>query len=162
MKLSQFFTLPGIRAFSVRTGIIVGIAVCIFSNWRFGVLIGAVVTLLSSLILPFVFYIKLLPYAKLKKNFPQPFLFDEPVRFTVKKGTVGGFFILTEKSMIFLSKECSNSTVELTRDKVRAVSLGKNFTIEIQIGNTQFIRVFSGACEELIEILRTNGWNVTQ
>jgi hypothetical protein len=75
---------------------------------------------------------------------------------------VGGFFILTEKSMVFLSRECAEEALELTRDKVKSISLGKNFTIDIFLSNTQFIRIFSGAVEDLAEILRKNGWNVRE
>ena len=162
MKLSEFFTSRGIRSFAIRTGIFAGIGAWIFADWRYGILLGAIVALLTSIVLPFIFYFKFLPYTKLKRQLPQPFLFDEPVRFTVKKGTIGGFFILTEKSIFFLSRECADQTLELTRDKVKSISLGKNFTIDIFLNNTQFIRIFSGAGEDLLEILRENGWNVKQ
>lgn len=162
MKLSQLFTSRGIRSFALRTGIFLGIAAWIFADWRYGVLVGAIVTLLTAVALPFVYYFKFLPYSRIKNRLPHPFLFDEPVRFTVKKGTVGGFFILTEKSMVFLSRECAEEALELTRDKVKSISLGKNFTIDIFLSNTQFIRIFSGAVEDLAEILRKNGWNVRE
>ncbi len=133
-----------------------------FADWRIGLLVGAIVTLLVSVVLPLVFYVKFLPYARMKKDLQQPFLFDEPVRFTVKHGTVGGFFILTEKSMIFLSLECATHTLELTRDKVKHVSARNEMALDIYLNNTQFVRVFSAFREELVEILRENGWNITE
>ena len=162
MKFGEFFTAPFIRSFAIRVGIFVGLVVTLFSEWKVGVLAGAVAVLLLALLLPVVFYIAFLPYVRMKAQFKRPFLFDEPVRFTVKKGSVGGFFIITEKTMIFLSRECTAQTLELSRDEVKSVSMGKDLTVNIYLSNTQFIRVFSGACEEIMEILRTNGWNTVE
>ena len=147
---------------SVILGIFVGAGVLMFADWKIGVLVGAAVTLLASLVLPIVFYVQFLPYARMKKELARPFLFDEPVRFTVKHGMVGGFFILTEKSMIFLSLECATHTMELPREKVKQVSVGKDMALDIYLSDTQFIRVFSAVREELIEILRENGWKITE
>lgn len=162
MKFSEFFASPGVRRLSVILGILAGIGTTMFTDWRIGVLAGAVVTLLASIVLPIIFYVQFLPYARIKKELNCPFLFDEPVRFTVKHGTVGGFFILTEKSMIFLSLECTTHMLELPRDKVKQVSAGKDMTLDVYLSNTQFVRVFSAVREELIEILRENGWNITE
>ncbi|MBE6588909.1 MAG: hypothetical protein E7643_01905 [Ruminococcaceae bacterium] len=162
MKFSEFFTAPFIRSFAIRIGIFIGILTTLFSGWKMGILIGAVSVLVISLILPVLFYFAFLPYVRMKQKFARPFLFDEPVRFTVKKGTVGGFFIITEKTLVFLSKECTSQTLELSRDEVKSVSLGKDLTVDIYLNNTQFIRVFSGACDEIMEILRTNGWNTVE
>ncbi len=162
MKFSEFFTAPGLRRLSVWFGVLVGFAVSMLADWKWGVLIGAIVVLISSVLLPVIYYFKFLPYARLKKKIGEPFLFDEPVRFTVKTGTVGGFFILTEKSMIFLSTECADNTLELSRDKVKRVSLGDTSALDIYLNNTQFVRVFSTAREELVKILREHGWTVTE
>ncbi len=162
MKFSEFFTAPFVRAFSIRIGIFVGLLTALFAGWQYGVLVGAVAVLLISLILPVIFYIRFLPYKKLKKMLQGPFLLDEPVRFTVKRGTVGGFFVLTEQSMVFLSKECTNSSMELSRQDVKTISIGQDMTINIYLNNTQFIRIFSGACEDILQILREHGWNVSE
>ena len=162
MKLSEFFRAPFLRSLAIRVGVFVGIGVWIFTEWNYGVLIGAIVTLLTSLILPVIFYVKFLPYERMKRVLKRPFLLDEPVRFTVKKGTVGGFFILTEKSMIFLSRECENNTLELTHAQVQSVRRGHNFTINIYLNNTQFIRLFSNDSEAVLKVLREQGWNVAE
>ena len=153
------------RALSVRVGIIIGLAVLLFSelDWRYGVLIGALVTLLATVLLPLIFYVKLLPYKRLKERFKRPFLVDVPVRFTVKKGTVGGFFVLTAQSMIFLSHECPNPVLELSHRDVASIVLGDRAgTINIYLNQTQFISVISAVDEEIIAILKENGWNVTE
>ncbi len=162
MKFSAFFTSSGLRKLAIWLGILTGLGVSMFADWKYGVLIGAVVVLLTSLILPVIFYLRFLPYAKLKRTIEQPFLFDAPVRFTVKTGTVGGFFILTERSMIFLSLECADNTLELTRDKVKRVALGDATTLDIYLNNTQFVRVFCAAREEIVSILRDHGWSITE
>ncbi len=162
MKFGEFFTAPFIRSFAIRIGIFIGLIVTLFAGWKLGILAGAVAVLLIALILPVVFWITFLPYVKMKEQFKRPFLFDEPVRFTVKKGNVGGFFIITEKTLVFLSRECTAQTLELSREEVKSVILGKDLTVNIYLSNTQFIRVFSGACEEIMEILRANGWNTVE
>ena len=163
MNFSTFFTSPGLRKISVFIGILVGAAVSLMGDWRVGVLVGAIVVLVASLLLPIIFYVIFLPYARLKKDLPKPFLFDEPVQFTVKSGHVSGFFILTEKSMILLSRECQNPKMELTRESVLKTVMGKDpMTLDIYLNEKQFVRVFSTVREELVELLRKNGWNVTE
>ena len=164
MKFSEFFTAPSMRSLSIRAGIVIGIAVILLSelDWRYGVLIGACVTLVASVLLPLIFYVKLLPYKRIKEQFKRPFLVDAPVRFIVKQGTVGGFFVLTAQSMIFLSRECANATLELSHRDVASISLGEDEgTIDIYLNEKQFIRVISAVDEEIVKILKENGWNVT-
>ncbi len=163
MNFSVFFRSTGLRILSVLAGAITGGAVCLFADWRIGVLAGAVMTLVLSLVLPLVFYLHFFPYVRLKRDIKQRLLFDIPVRFTAGEDTVGGFFLLTEKSVILLSLERQESKIELTRDKIARVCRGKDdLILDIHLNNNQFVRVFSGACEELIAILREHGWTVTE
>ncbi len=163
MNFSTFFTSSGLRKISVYVGLLIGLGVSFFADWRVAVLVGAIVILVTSILLPTFFYVAFLPYARLKKTLPKPFLFDEPVQFTVKTGRVSGFFILTEKSMILLSRECQTQTMELTRDNILKTVVGKDpMTLDIYLNETQFIRVFSAVREELVRLLRENGWSVTE
>ena len=59
MKFSEFFTAPTMRAAALRIGITVGAIMAIFTqmDWRYAILIGAVVALLASVILPLAMYI---------------------------------------------------------------------------------------------------------
>ena len=114
MKFTEFLFAPAIRSLSIRAGIIIGFVTAMLWNWQYGILVGAIAALLISLVLPVFFYVNFLPYKRLKEKITGPFLFDEPVRFTVKKGTVGGFFVLTERSMVFLSRECTAPALELS------------------------------------------------
>ncbi len=162
MKFSEFFTAPFIRSFAIRIGIFIGLITTLFAGWKIGILVGAVAVLLISLVLPVFFYFTFLPYMQMKQKYKRPFLFDEPVRFTVKKGSVGGFFIITEKKLVFLSRECTTQALELSREEVKSISLGRDLTVNIYLSNTKFIKVFSGACEEIMEILHANGWNTVE
>ena len=162
MKFTEFLCAPFIRSLAIRIGIFVGLGTAFAANWQYGILVGAIAVLLISLALPILFYFKFLPYKKMKQKIGGTFLLDVPVRFTVKKGTVGGFFILTERSMVFLSRECTTTSLELSHDDVKRVSMGQNMTINIYLNNTQFIRVFTGSGEEMLDVLRRQGWNVTE
>ncbi len=164
MKFSTFLTSPGVRRLSVWFGVLVGMVSLTFFDWRIAVVIGACAVLLLSLILPLIFYIRFLPYLRLKKTFGdlKRYIFDEPVRFTVKSGTVGGFFLLTDHSMVFLSLECTPRVMELQREHVVRVSSAEELHLDIYINNTQFVRVFTGACREMLSILREHGWNTVQ
>lgn len=162
MNFSHAFTNPSTRSFSIRIGILVGLITSLFAGWKYGVLVGAVATLAISLILPVLFYLAFLPYKRMKKNIPGEFLFDEPVRFTVKKGTVGGFLVITERTVVLLSGEVDEKRMELSRDQVRLISAGDGFTVNIYLNEKQYIRVFSGAYEEILSILREQGWNISE
>ena len=60
--------------------------------------------------------------------------------------------------MIFLSLERGDHRLELSRNDVRSVVLSENMTISVYLNEKQFVRVISGACEELYEVLREHGW----
>lgn len=161
MKFSDYFFARGVRVVSTVFGIFVGAIVWVFGDWRYGVLVGAVVTLVTSLTLPVALYREDRPYIRIKETLKQPFLLDERVRFTLRQGTVGGFFVLTDESMILLSLENGDHRLELSRNDVCSVVLSENMTISIYLNNKQYIRLLSGVSEEICTVLRENGWNVT-
>ncbi len=161
MKFLDYFLSHGVRVLSTIFGIIVGAVVLVFGGWQYGVLAGAVVTLLTSLILPVVLYMEDRPYNKIKETLKKPFLIDERVRFTMRQGTVGGYFVLTEETMIFLSLEKGEHRLELSREDVQSVSQNENMSINIFLDNKQYIRMISGVSDEICEVLRENGWNVS-
>lgn len=159
MNFSQAFTIPAVRAFSIRIGILVGMITALFAGWKYGVLVGAIVTLVIALLLPILFYLAFLPYKRMKKEIHGKFLFDSPVRYTVKKGTVGGFLVITENAMVFLSGETAAKKLEVSRDQVLRVTEGEGLTVDVYLNEKQYIRVFSEAGEEILDILRQEGWN---
>lgn len=158
MKFSDYFFAPGVRPLSIVLGVLLGSTVGLFAGWQIGILSGASAAVLLSLVIPLAVYREDAPYAKLKKTLQQPFLFDERVRFTVRDGSVSGYFILTEHSMVFLSTDRGVHRMELAREDVKSVILGEDFSLSIFLNNTQFIRVLSAACAEMFRILRENGW----
>lgn len=160
MKFSDYFHAPGLRLLAFLFGVFAGLPVFILMGWKFGVLVCAVVTLLASVILPIRLYRAELPYNRVKSTIAEKFLFDLRVRFTVRNGTVSGHFLLTQRSMIFLSFERGEHRLELSRDDVKSVELGENMTISIFLNDKQFVRVISGECEEIYDILRNNQWAV--
>lgn len=159
MKFSDYFLAPGVRILSAIIGIPVGIITWIFTDWRFGILVGASVALILSVAVPCLLFWEDRPYNRIKKTLAKPFLFDQRVRFTVSGGTVGGYFILTDQSIIFLSVERGNHRLELSRTDVKSIVLGEDSTISFFLNNTQFVKVISAISEDLFYILRENGWN---
>ena len=161
MKFLDYYLSGGARTLSVIIGILSGAMVGLVCGvWQYGVLSGAVTTLLASVLLPIRFYRQDLPYLKIKETMKKPFLVDERVRFTVQGGTVGGFFILTESSMVFLSLERGDHRLELSRDDVVSVICEQDTMINVFLNNKQYIRLISGVCPEICDILRQNGWRV--
>ncbi len=159
MKFSDYFFAPGVRPFSLITGVIIGGLTAIFAGWRLGVFVGAIAVLLTALTLPVIVCLQDRPYQKIKKTIKHPFLLDERVLFVVQNRSVGGYFILTESSIILLSLEKGKQhRLELTRSDVKAVRLEDRDTISIFVSNTKFVRVLSAACEDLFEALFENGW----
>ncbi len=165
MKFSEFFSAPAVRAAAIRMGIFTGIIVGIFTDidWRYAVIIGASVALLTSVLFPLVMYIKLLPYKRFKESLGRTILVDAPVRFLAKRGMVGGFFLLTESNMVLLSEEKEKPALELTQKDVHSVTLGEEIgVVDIYLDQKQFIRFVCAIDEEIAEALEKHGWNVTR
>ena len=159
MKFSDYFFAPGVRPLSVITGVIIGGLTAILAGWKLGVFVGAIVVLLTALTLPVIACVQDLPYQRIKKTIKPPFLLDERVLFTVQNRSVGGYFILTDSSMILLSMERGNQhRMELARNDVKAVKLEDGDAISIFVSNTKFVRILSAASEELFSVLAENGW----
>ena len=162
MKFLDYYLSHGARVISTVIGVLAGLCVGLLSGvWQYGVIAGAVTTLIASVLLPLSLYRQDLPYIKIKEGMKQPFLIDERVRFTVNGGTVGGYFILTESSMVFLSLERGDHRLELSRTDVASVICDRNMTIRIILNDKQYIRVISDVCDGICEILQENGWAVT-
>lgn len=161
LHFGDYFGSAGSRILSVVAGLLVGIVLSMFFGWQIGTLAGACTVLLMSVLLPILVFRADIPYVKIKKTIPAPFLFDERVRFTVRNGrTVGGFFVLTEKTMVFLSIEQGNHRLELSREDVKSIVLEEEqYSIRIFLNDKQFIQVVSGVCTEMFEILREQNWS---
>ncbi|MBQ9759909.1 MAG: hypothetical protein IJW16_01015 [Clostridia bacterium] len=162
LHFSDYFQAPGARLLSVIFGLITGGIGGLFLGWQIGILIGAGVTLLWSILFPILLYRADIPYAKIKKTIQSKFLFDERVRFAIRGGrSVGGFFILTEKSMIFLSLERGTHRLELSREDIKSVVLAEDeYSLQIFLNDKQFILVVSSVCYEMYDVLRQNRWGV--
>ena len=165
MNFKDFFTAPHIRSTAIRLGITSGAILAIFTkmDWRYAVLIGALVAILVSVILPIAMYIKLLPYKRFKESLGRPVLIDAPVRFLAKRGMVGGFFFLTDDNLVLLSDEKEKPALELSQKDVTSIALGEDDgVVDIYLDQKQFIRFVCAIDEEVIDILQKHGWNVTR
>ena len=158
MKFSDYLFNPAIRVISVLLGILVGGGTALFTGWTVGAFVGAVTVLVSAFVYPTVAYVRDLPYIRIKRKLPQPFLFDVRVSIVVKNGVVEGFFILTDSSMYFLAINEETHSLELSREDVKAVRKGENYSLHIFLNDTQLIRVRTPACEEIFKILAEKGW----
>ena len=157
----DYFLMRGVRTVSVVFGLLIGSTVSLFTDWLYGVLAGAVVAFLASFVIPLRLYLADRPYENLKKTIGDSFLVDERVRFTVRDGMVGGFFLLTAHTMIFLSLEQGDHRLELSRKDVKSIVLGENMTISVFLNDKQFVRLISGNCEDIYRILEENGWTTS-
>lgn len=158
MKYFDYLFNPAVRVISVLLGILIGGGAALFTGWTMGAFVGAVTVLVSAILYPTVAYFRDLPYIRIKRKLPQPFLFDARVSITVKNGAVDGFFILTDKSMYFLAINRETHSLELSREDVKAVRKGENFSLHIFLNDTQLIRVRTPACDDLLKILADKGW----
>ncbi len=159
MKLFDYFRLPHVRILSVVLGVFCAVPLLLFFDWRYALLIGACVTLLASLVIPILLYREERGYERIKNTIQQPFFIDERVRFTIPKGSIGGYLVLTDSSLILLSTEKGKHRLELTRSQISKIVVGEEMiSLRIYISNTHFIQVFSGACQEMYHILLEKGW----
>ena len=158
MKFLDFYLSSGTRTLSIFIGTLVGLVTSLFTDWKIGTLTGACVVILASVVIPIMLYREERPYTKAKAAINQPFLIDERVRFTVKEGTVGGYFLLTDDKLILLSMDKGEHRLELTRDAITSVILGDQITLSIFLNQKQYVRVISGVCEEMYGVLSREGW----
>ena len=159
MKFSDYYFAPGVKLHSLILGLMAGSACgMLLNSWQYGVLAGAGVALITAVLHPLRAYLADRPYQKIKDTLKKPFLLDQRVYFTVKNGTVGGFFVLTEHSMVFLSLERGTHRLELQREDVKRVVLDEHMTLSIFMSETKFVRVISAGCEEMYNVLFDNGW----
>ena len=165
MKFSDYFFSPVVRILSLIGGILVGGAVAVygiftgqFIGWIWGTLIGAAVALALSLIVPFRFWLAEAPYRRVKETLPQPFLLENPVRFTVPGGTVNGYLILTKQSIVLLSFERGEQRMELSREDIQSILPEEN-GIKIYLNNTKFVSFSAVDPEQILRVLRREGWN---
>ncbi len=159
MKFSDFFFSPAKRRLSILFGIIAFVIGLLFTTPQIALLVGAATTLVSSVLLPVMTYAEMRPYEKIRKTIQQPFLTEQRVRFTVKDGTVGGFMILTESSVYFLSMEKGRHVLELTRKDITALKLDEDYSIRFFINNNQYVRVLTARSQELYQLLLQQGWS---
>lgn len=161
MKYSDYLFTPGSRVIATGIGVITGGIMSFLFGWELGLLSGAATAILFSFVIPFLVYRADVPYAKIKKTITSPIIFDERVRFTVRQGSVGGYFILTRDSMVLLSLERGDHRMELSREDVKKIFLSDPSGLCIHLGEKQYVRILSSYCEEMLNVLSENGWNVT-
>ena len=160
MKFIDYLFAPGVRPMSVGIGFLVGLGTALFTDWMFGVFVGAVTVLILSFLIPVTVYFQEIPYNRIKKRLPKPFLFDERVRFSMQDGsTVAGYFILTEEQMIFLTLEKGEHRMELSHDEIQRIRLDEEaYCINIYLDETKFVRVQTPICEKMLRMLTEKGW----
>lgn len=160
MKFSDYYFAPASRTVAAILGILTGCGTGLFLGWQYGALIGCGTAILASVVVPWRVYCEERPYLRIKETLKGPFLIDKRVRFSIKGGSVGGYFILTAESMIFLSMDKGEHRLEFSRDDVSYVALGNDMSLRVYLNEKQFVRVVSDAIDEMGDVLRANGWSV--
>lgn len=160
MKFSDYYLAPASRVVSSILGILTGFGTGLFVGWQYGVLVGCGTAILASVVVPWRVYREERPYLLIKETIKGPFLIDKRVCFSIKGGSVGGYFILTAESMIFLSMDKGEHRLEFSRDDVSYVAVGNDMTLRVYLNETQFVRIVSDRIEEMGDVLRENGWSV--
>ena len=159
MKFWDYFFEPGVKFTAAVFGILIGVVTWILSgSLQYGLLAGAVLALITSITEPVKHYMMDRPYEKIKKAMEQTFLIDRRVRFSVQGGMVGGFFLLTEQKIVFLSLERGTHRLELARQDVKRVVLDHETVLSVFMTDQKFVRVVSVECEEFYQILTEHGW----
>jgi len=160
MKFLDYYLAPASRVVSSVLGVLSGFGTGLFLGWQYGVLCGCIVAALASVIVPWRVYREERPYNRIKETLKGPFLIDRRVRFSIKDGSVGGYFILTHERMIFLSMEQGEHRLEFSHNDVKCVVLGNDMTLRVYLNDKQFIRIVTNVIDEMGDVLRENGWSV--
>ena len=158
MKFKDYLLAPGVRPLSIGLGCLIGGATALFTDWTWGAFVGAIAVLVAALAIPLIVFLQEMPYNRLKKSLPQPFLLDQRVQFTAKGGNVSGYFILTDDRMIFLSMEKGEHQMELSRNEVKSIRSDERFCIHIYLSEKEFVRIQTPVSEEILKVLTEKGW----
>lgn len=159
MKLSDYYESPSARVTGVTVGGLLGVTVGLFGGWVYGVLCGAAAAVLIALLMPLLQFLGGLPYERLKKTIPGPFLLDEQVLFHSPRGTFRGGFVLTDCAMVLFIVKGERLCMQLSREDVRSIRLEDDGTLRIFLNDTQFICVLCGVAEEIFALLGQHGWH---
>ncbi len=162
MKYSDYFLSPATRRIATCMGLVVGTLTGLVSRWEYGLIGGVGIAILTTAVLPLVLYLQNLPFEQLKAKLKGPFLFDEQVLFLSPKGALGGYFILTDGTMVLMTRGRKKTCMELTREDVRSVRLEDETTLRVFLNETQYIRILFGAAEEIFESLASQGWHIAK
>ena len=160
MKFSDFYFAPISRVIAGFLGVMSGLAVGLFFGWQIGVLAGAGVALVSSVLVPLKVYMEERPYLRIKESLQEKILLDRRVHFTVQGGTMGGYFILTASTIIFLSMEDGEHRLEFARDDVQSITVSRDMSIRVALNDKQFVRMVAVPVDDIGRVLLENGWSV--
>ena len=158
MKFKDYLFAPGVRPLSIGLGCLIGSGTALFTDLITGAFVGAITVLVAAFVVPLLVFVQELPYNRMKKALPRPFVFDERVQFTAKGGSVSGYFVLTDEHMIFLSIERGEHRMELSRKDVRSVRSEERYCINIYLNDKEFVRVQTPMFEEMLRVLSEKGW----
>ncbi len=157
-KFSDYLFAPGVRPLSIGAGVLIGLGTSLFTDWITGGFVGAVAVLILSIVIPLTVFLQDIPYNRIKRQLPTPFIFDERVRFDARGTSVSGYFILTEERMIFLALEKGKHRLELSKADVCRISRDENYCINIYLNEQEFVRVQTPVVEEMLRVLSEKGW----
>lgn len=160
MNFFDYLFSPAARRSAIKYGLFTGVLFGIGYGVKIGLLTGAVMALFMSVFQPIVAYLQDIPYIRIKKALPTPILIDKRVHFTVQKGFVNGVFLLTADQVIFLSMARGEHRLELSRTEIKEIKQTDEMTISFFVNDTQFVRLLSRDCEEIVDTLLQNGWVV--
>lgn len=127
----------------------------------FGLALGAGVlaALLLSLILPFVLRTEEKRYDGIEETLPQPVLMKAKVNIRGQDRPRDGVLYLTEDKLYLFSRDRKPYASEtIDRENLRNLKLEEGILLSFRVGKA----LYSVTCaqgEELLELMRRNGWN---
>lgn len=163
MKLLDYFCSTGNRITAATVGLLTGVGIGMLSRWEYGIICGAGIAILVSIVYPLAVYLKELPLERLRSGLTGPFHFDEQVLFRSPRGAFSGYFLLNDSSLFLLTRERRHGIcMELKRENVRSVRMDDETTLRIFLNETQYICILCAVAEEIFDFLGRNGWNIVK
>lgn len=157
--MKRYYT-TGLLIFSVLGGIVTYLLVSPITDVATAVFFSAISTLVISILLPALFALGDRKFIPLRKEIKEQIIIDERVNYLVGKEIKQGFMITTKESMFILSIDDNRPVkFEIKKGDIKKISINEGIYLNIFLDYDKCIRVFSANCEELLKMLKAEGFS---
>ena len=124
-------------------------------------MIGAGAALLFSVLTPLSLYLRDRRYTGIEDTLPKPVLLKVNVSIRGKTRPRSGYLYLTEDTMYLYSRDRKPYASQvLPKKDIHELKVEREVFMSFRFENSALYSIATSQCEEILEVMRRNGWNV--